>query len=729
MLLRLAEGAVLLFLAKATIILVGALLATLVMQRASAGSRHLVWLVTLGTLLLVPALTAWGPIRLAVLPPEQKAAVQRFVTPPELAPAPGTGTATPSASSRVDAQVDPAVQDAVQQRVQDGSLLGAFWRGAFATIALAVMVWALVALAIVAVLLRDALVLGRIVRSSTPLDSPEWRDMLWEIADRLELPDVPRLLRSDDSKMPFACGVRHATIVLPAECDDWSIARRRAVLLHELAHVRRHDLIGHMLGRLACAVYWFHPLVWTAAKQLRAESERACDDLALGCGTQASDYAEHLLDIVTSVRRASTPTVALAMARRKEFEGRMLAILDPDVPRGAPKRWQAGALVASLAAMAVLVGAATPAHRPAQHIVLAPAMRPTIPSGETGALGSPSRASGQSARTAMTDAPPVPPTLTSISRGVANGVATSVANDVANRVAKDVAGNVAGNVASGVANGVVGGLPPGNSAAMPQAIGQIASAVVSQVTTGLFGPAQASGTPEERAALLIKVLQTDTSAEVRRTAAWGLAQLARVPAAANALAAALQHDSDAGVRANAAWGLGQSSHGSTVVRDALVAALGHDANAKVRSQAAWSLGALSAQGAVAALATALHDSDEKVRSEAAWAIGAIAPRQAPQAVMDALRDPNEHVRANAAWALFTIHDRAAAPALNAAFQHETSERVQQSEIEALGMMGDAGLPAIRAALNSSNPRVKRAAVDALSMHFDPDPDPNPDPNP
>jgi beta-lactamase regulating signal transducer with metallopeptidase domain len=50
--------------------------------------------------------------------------------------------------------------------------------------------------------------------------------------------------------------------------------RRRAVLLHELAHVRRHDLIGHTLSRLACAVYWFHPLVWTAAKQLFRERAR-----------------------------------------------------------------------------------------------------------------------------------------------------------------------------------------------------------------------------------------------------------------------------------------------------------------------------------------------------------------------------------------------------------------------------------------------------------------------
>src|ERR1700704_1886785 len=60
----------LLLLAKATLILLVALGITLTMQRASAGARHLVWLVTVAALLLVPALTAWAPIRLRMLPAE-----------------------------------------------------------------------------------------------------------------------------------------------------------------------------------------------------------------------------------------------------------------------------------------------------------------------------------------------------------------------------------------------------------------------------------------------------------------------------------------------------------------------------------------------------------------------------------------------------------------------------------------------------------------------------------
>lgn len=716
--LTLTQGPLVLFLIKATIILVGALLATMAMQRASAGARHLVWLVTLGTLLLVPVLTAWGPIRLAILPAaagvgggsgEGQVGV-RLVPGQSDFDAPATIGTPVGAQPDIKAVHPPATEpNAGAFSVRDVAA-----RSAVAGGTVAIIVWALVALAIVAALLRDALVLRRIVRGSTPLDAPSsehtWRDMLYEIADRLELPDAPRLLRSDVAKMPFACGVRRATIVLPAECDDWSLARRRAVLLHELAHVRRHDLPGHMLGRLACAVYWFHPLVWTAAKQLRAESERACDDLALGCGTQASDYAEHLLDIVTSVRRASTPTVALAMARRKEFEGRMLAILDPDVRRAAPKRRQAGALVMSLAAMAVLVGAATPARKPAQHVALAPTARPVAPIGDAA-----------SAQRGQDD------TL-HIADSMASSVASSVASDVENGTASAVAGDVAPHLGMSLGERV--------SRAVNRAVDGIQLRVHPELNMAApFGTpvGNVSGPPSTRAALLIKVLQADTSARVRKTAAWGLAQLADVQGVADALAGALQHDPDPEVRATAAWGLAQAPHTSAAARDALMAAVQHDADAHVRSQSAWALGAIGNSAAIPALSAALHDTSESVRSNAAWAIGTVGPRTAPKAVVDALTDPSARVRANAAWALFTIGDRATAPALNAAFQHETNERVQVNVLEALGALGgDAAMPSVRAALNSSSARVKAAAVRALSFGghgegADPNPDPNPNP--
>src|SRR5688500_10317581 len=351
----------LVLLLKATIILLAALGLTLMMQqRFSAGARHVVWLVTVAALLLVPVLTVWAPLPVRILP-----AVSAF----------DAGTPAPT-------DFTPGIVDADQRATDNSSVVatnegaqpvgeaasgvttseGAVFAG-MSPVSLLLVIWGAVVLAIASSLGFAALSVRRIVNRSQPLDSRDWLDPLFEVSDRLGLDEPPRVLRSEDAKMPFACGVLNPTIVLPAECDNWTLDRRRAVLLHELAHVKRHDLVGHTLGRLACAIYWFHPLVWTAAKNLRSESERACDDLALSCGARATDYAEHLLDIVTSVRGDATPSVALAMARGKEFEGRMLAILDPELRHSTPSRRQSMTLIGSLAMMAVVIGAAAPAPR------------------------------------------------------------------------------------------------------------------------------------------------------------------------------------------------------------------------------------------------------------------------------------------------------------------------------------------------------------------------------
>src|SRR5215212_6015446 len=75
-----------LLLIKATVLLVAALGITLAMQRASAGARHLVWLVTLATVLLVPALAAWSPLRLEILPAPRTAAAPEAAAPEAAAP-------------------------------------------------------------------------------------------------------------------------------------------------------------------------------------------------------------------------------------------------------------------------------------------------------------------------------------------------------------------------------------------------------------------------------------------------------------------------------------------------------------------------------------------------------------------------------------------------------------------------------------------------------------------
>ena len=660
-------------LVKATIILLVALGITLSMQRASAGARHLVWLVTLAALLLVPALTAWAPIPVRLLPAELSST-------PAAAPSdPGKNSTIPWDATDADVSA-PGI--AANTEVSAGSVEGTAF-SAMSGFSILLLIWAVVLVAIAGSLAYAALVVRRIVNRARPLDTEDWLTPLWEVSDRLALDEPPRLLRSEDAKMPFACGLFTPTIVLPAECDGWSLDRRRAVLLHELAHVRRHDLVGHTMGRLACAVYWFHPLVWTAAKQLRSESERACDDLALACGARATDYAEHLLDIVTSVRRDSTPSVALAMARRKEFEGRMLAILDPELRHSSPSRRQSAALIGSLALISIVVGAAAPARR-AQEPIEATVAAPPVKDAD---LAQPSAAWVR------------PDSLEVFSDSKA---VTKSSERVSAKISKEVSDAVSNAVTSAISTGV-------------------ATATASVMTTAgslkqmLTGHDTQAGKDDERPILLAKILATEPAANLRRIAAWGLADHAHRQVAAEALATALRRDSDASVREMAAWALADANRSSTAV-EALAAALRGDANTRVRAISAWALGSVGGRSStvVEALSAALSDASVDVRRRAAWALGNADLRQAPPGLIALLRDPSSEMRELAAWALYQIEDPASISALDAALRSEPNKNLQIAYIRALAAVGERSVDALKGLLDSRDPEIKAIAVRALA---------------
>jgi beta-lactamase regulating signal transducer with metallopeptidase domain len=74
----------------------------------------------------------------------------------------------------------------------------------------------------------------------------------------------------------------------------------RQVLLHELAHVRRRDLLWGWLPEVARLVWWFNPVAWWVAARVRLERELACDQLVLAHGgASAADYAETLVRVVS----------------------------------------------------------------------------------------------------------------------------------------------------------------------------------------------------------------------------------------------------------------------------------------------------------------------------------------------------------------------------------------------------------------------------------------------
>src|SRR5580658_1475495 len=173
--------------------------------------------------------------------------------------------------------------------------------------------------------------------------------------DSHALGEIPRgvlALEAARGSMPMTFGVLQPVVFMPAEAAEWSEERRRLVLQHELAHIERGDSATHLMARCALSLLWWHPLAWKAWREFLKERESAADDLVLSAGARASEYASLLLDIARTMQSQNAVAWAgVAMARRSQLEGRLLAILDARVSRKSTRR--ASALAAAAAAVAL----------------------------------------------------------------------------------------------------------------------------------------------------------------------------------------------------------------------------------------------------------------------------------------------------------------------------------------------------------------------------------------
>ncbi|CAN5713712.1 hypothetical protein BH23GEM1_BH23GEM1_03540 [soil metagenome] len=271
-------------------------------RRRSAASLHLVWAMAMASLLMLPLLSAslpaWG-IGVAAIP----------------APTP----AFPVATVVADAEVKPALASAAAAT----SSTERYWPGK----ALA----ALYLSGVLALLLRMVLgerQLRRLAARSRNVHDGEWVTLLGHLAPMTGVGRPVRLLYSSDIEIPMTWGTRHPVIFLPISAQRWPMERRRAVLLHELAHAARLDCLVQKVSSIVCALYWLHPAVWYAARRLRIERERACDDRVVAAGMTPRSYAVELFEVAQGYRPGRlAAAAALGMARPSELEGRMQNLL------------------------------------------------------------------------------------------------------------------------------------------------------------------------------------------------------------------------------------------------------------------------------------------------------------------------------------------------------------------------------------------------------------------
>lgn len=266
--------------------------ATRLLRHASPRLRHALWLLVLLKALLPTSLsTDWSIGRLGVAPVAE-----------QVASAVGWEATIEPPSTTPDIRSEPST-DATDSSGLPGLIVVAWATGA-------VGVWLFVAIGYTRLRQRT--------NALPEVDEGPLRVALEEAAMRIADGDASAVttvdLRIDAGvSAPFLFGFRRPRIVLPQRlADGLNADELRAVLAHELLHWRRRDTWIGWLQAVVQGLFWFHPLVWWAATQMRHERECACDEAVLRRGVcEPATYGDAIIHTLKAARGAAPPAAPL----------------------------------------------------------------------------------------------------------------------------------------------------------------------------------------------------------------------------------------------------------------------------------------------------------------------------------------------------------------------------------------------------------------------------------
>ena len=158
-----------------------------------------------------------------------------------------------------------------------------------------------------------------------------------------------RLRLSDTVSGAFVCGLWRPVILIPQPlAEKLSPLQWRAVLLHELAHIKRGDVLAHYAQALLQILYWWHPLLWLANEQIRRAREQAVDETVMvAMGAEAEDYPATLLEVARLAFQRPMPALGLiGIIESKSFLAERIGrLLERPVPKSASLGFAGFALV------------------------------------------------------------------------------------------------------------------------------------------------------------------------------------------------------------------------------------------------------------------------------------------------------------------------------------------------------------------------------------------------
>lgn len=279
------------------------------LRRGSPGVRYWLWQIVALKLLILPFWTLSLPAPRWLTP-----VADQHTAAPVRGPADAAGMIDPSAvaTARADVIVTDAATTEASPTPMNADESVAALAPATVTRRLSWPAWLMIGWGAVVfgqwgAVLWQRWRLGRLLGGAVEA-GPELQALVERAATRLALRRAPRVRVTEVDCSPFVCGLFRPTVVLPRSVQAAIPAEQlEPVVLHELAHVKRLDLLWNWIPQIARMLFFFHPVAHWVAYRIRLEAELACDGWAMrASGRSPGDYADLLIRVVS---RLSEPAM------------------------------------------------------------------------------------------------------------------------------------------------------------------------------------------------------------------------------------------------------------------------------------------------------------------------------------------------------------------------------------------------------------------------------------
>ncbi|GAH35060.1 unnamed protein product, partial [marine sediment metagenome] len=272
---------------QSSILLVAATALHCLLRRRRASARCVVWTIAILAAPLLPFLN-WAASGLGT-PQAPIPAIPAYSAPREAAEPPARHVeddmGTPETAAPMEFTAEPVAPLPVEE-AEAVSLANCPW-------AIALLGYATGAAVFLSIVALGRVRIGRWVRKGIKVADVRVLDAFEEARGSLGLSRGFSLVESGAVRTPVTVRAFRPVVLLPKDfAQELTDAELRTVAIHELSHVKRHDPLMLSAVSLVRAVFFFHPLIWLACRQLSRLSEMACDDAVLDATGEPVSYAK-----------------------------------------------------------------------------------------------------------------------------------------------------------------------------------------------------------------------------------------------------------------------------------------------------------------------------------------------------------------------------------------------------------------------------------------------------